>query len=130
MTAQELLKMIETVDPNDKAKLDEIDARVWCYINDREYFEHDDEKVWFYLGGIARTYVCYDNYTRSRDALKQIRPDGWHPSVWTYDGGSRCIISGYVGGVLYEFDSKILKTEELSELHAIIQAIEHERTKK
>jgi hypothetical protein len=33
MTAAEtILKIIENVDPADTAKLDEIDARVWCWL--------------------------------------------------------------------------------------------------
>lgn len=32
MSAAEILKLIETVDPDDTARLDEIDARVWCYL--------------------------------------------------------------------------------------------------
>ena len=30
--AETILKMIETVDPADTTKLDEIDARVWCSV--------------------------------------------------------------------------------------------------
>lgn len=36
-TAQEILKLIESVDPADTAKLDEIDARVVCYVNEWKY---------------------------------------------------------------------------------------------
>jgi hypothetical protein len=31
--AETILKLIESVDPKDTAKLDEIDARVWCYLH-------------------------------------------------------------------------------------------------
>jgi hypothetical protein len=33
-----ILKMIETADPADTAKPDEIDARVWCYLSSKPRF--------------------------------------------------------------------------------------------
>ena len=35
--ARALLTLFETVAPADKDKLDEIDARVWCRVNDKEF---------------------------------------------------------------------------------------------
>lgn len=58
MTDHEIiLKMIETVDPDDSVKLDEIDLAVYKYIGE--------------------LHMMLPKVTRSRDALKAIRPDGW-----------------------------------------------------
>lgn len=124
MSAQEILKLIEEVDPNDTAKLDEIDARVWCYIHGERYAfnealsEHGFNNGY---GGITSTKARKARkYTRSRDALKAIRPDGFWPiklykdcNVFRFEltNGSRIASSAW------------LETEELAELHAIIQAI-------
>src|ERR1700730_10498121 len=69
-------------------------------------------------------------YTRSRDALRAIRPEGWHTYAVnvgdaTYDAywGYACQIEGDQIRT-----SGTLPTEELAELHAIIQAIEYERS--
>lgn len=62
----ELLKMIEEVDPNDNEKLDEIDARVWCLLNNQDADSTEELGVpdW-----TTRKAQC-NKYTRSRDALK------------------------------------------------------------
>ena len=68
------------------------------------------------------------NYIGSRDALKAIRPEGWLPFC-----GNRHLKSGdkpfYFGFVTNaaQVISEDLPTEELAELHAIIQAIYYER---
>ena len=142
MTAQKILKMIETVDPNDTAKLDEIDARFWCWLNG--YKPHIHGKADSYNFGYEFTPTrgimfasVYETgrFTRSRDALKQIRPDGWTFEMsQVNDGGdwgceltnlSDNKIVGYFHGTCESF-----KTEELAELYTTIQAIEYERTKK
>lgn len=116
MTAQEILKLIEEVDPKDTAKLDEIDARVWCYLNNQ-----DQESTEF---GVPRWMYAVRSkpYTRSRDALKAIRPEGWR-------------VFNLSEGDMFEFDlgktnARVFRgqaiTEELAELAAIIQAINYE----
>lgn len=105
--AQEILKMIEEVDPSDETKMDEIDLSVAKYLK--------QHKIWI---GIV---------TRSRDALKAIRPDGWFGMIRFFGEYSVCNINH-----VHPFgnaDSQHLPTEELAELHAIIQAIEYERSK-
>jgi hypothetical protein len=47
--AETILKMIETVDPTDTAKLDEIDARVWCWLKGHEYLDIDDDYLEYQL---------------------------------------------------------------------------------
>lgn len=147
MEAQTILKMIEEVSPDDTEKMDEIDARVWCFVNLRD----PESDCW--IGGEKKNqwqaaYMYHDSmeYTRSRDALKAIRPDGWE---FQADVRFACDIKPE--GVLYRFwamlpdwakwnpvdnrwiqniESPKLPTEELAELHAIIQAIDYERKNK
>lgn len=147
-----ILKMIETVDPADTAKLDEIDARVWCYLEGATFgktAQHGGQ-VWclkdgpgFPDGGkwydMDHHYIDKDawdhgrvnhHFTRSRDALKAIRSEGWIVGICL-----KIKPKGYCAG-LYKISGKTdiaieqlesLPTEELAELHAIIQAIEYDR---
>jgi hypothetical protein len=134
--------MIEAVDPNDAGALDEIDARVFCYLSGTPF-----SGLWNY--GFMRSFesgridyfrwIDFYNgpnddemdvrYTRSRDALKKIRPEGWsvesisHYGHLTYRSFWKVQINETLKGVA----SPALPTEELAELHAIIQAIEYER---
>ena len=139
MGAQEILKMIEEVDPADTAKLDEIDARAWAYLNLIGDFTitFSGCSVYYRHNGWnkeARTILHHsfehDQYTRSRDALKAIRPEGWNLEIEVWGKPqARCTIWKRPfcdTGIRF---SRWLPTEELAELHAIIQAIEHERTK-
>lgn len=107
VSAAEILKMIETVDPADTAKLDEIDARVLEYIN---------------ANGIIHRWSSRLKYTRSRDALKAIRPEGWTYSCGFVGHARLCSVKRGAA-----FHAEKLPSEELAELHAIIQAIEYER---
>jgi len=114
--AQTILELIEGVDPADTAAMDEIDLAV---INE---FWPETAAYHIELG--------YNNpkYTRSRDALKSIRPEGW---------GLESIISEKYNRVRVfqthgksNLKSEYLPNEELAELHAIIQAIQYERDNK
>lgn len=69
-------------------------------------------------------------YTRSRDALKAIRPRGWGFDIQTHNHRGdvvswRCIAE--LCDKQVHFSSGVLLSEELAELHAIIQAIAYER---
>lgn len=119
--ASEILKLIETVSPDDTGKLDEIDLLVG---------------QWIGLFPYQQPYTGHpiNQYTSSRDALKKIRPEGWDISIqsydFSYDGKCEpphwsCNISKIGGKTFYGRHKS--PTEELAELHAIIQAIEHER---
>lgn len=130
--ADEILIMIENVSPDDSDKLDEIDARVDCYLNNFEFarialedfiYIKDDE---FECG---RPFTTITKYTRSRDALKAIRPEGWMFTIFPAVINSRGKVKYYVRTRKTDetLQSRTLPTEELAELHAIIQAIEWER---
>lgn len=131
--SKDLLKLIETVNPDDTAMLDEIDARVDCYLK-----KINPDELW--LHGGKRRPAHLDNhfrktlYTRSRDLLKKIRPEGW--SVDTVSAlKDDCLyfdaiiwkIGEVLKGRLLTTKGGFLPTEELAELHAIIQAIQWER---
>ena len=126
--AKKMLELIESVDPDDTDALNEIDARVWCLVNDDWDYETHFKKP--FSGGFTSKngdgkYLKYiPEYTRSRDALKAIRPEGWQWVV-EYIGGEYycCLHDKYLDSV-FSCDAP---TEELAELHAIIQAIEWER---
>ena len=122
---QKLLKLIETVDPSDTDTLDEIDARVWCWLGVQGF---DENRCRFDLEFSKMKFA--PKYTRSRDSLKAVRPErctvqvtkyvaGWAEcclvtefSEWDWTNGFKCLTA---------------PTEELAELHAIIQAIQWER---
>jgi hypothetical protein len=135
-TAQQILKMIESVDPSDTAKLDEIDARVWCYLVGKEYqlaeFLFSSEiglmQQTHYMGKFEQK--TFKPYTSSRDALKKIRPNEWKFDIIQMSKQKKCEFMCWLHKEDKEFQSVFLLTEELAELHAIIQAIEYERTGK
>ena len=143
--ADEILKMIETVDPADTAKMDEIDARVACYLTttyEQEFIEminrcgRNGDGFSFYYKypngeqGTSSHNLCV-RYTRSRDALKSIRPEGWH---WL--NTCKYPDNNYHTNMFKTNDDGVvacsgpLPTETLAELHAIIQAIAYDRAQK
>lgn len=121
--AQTILDMIEAVDPADTAGLDEIDARVDCYLARYSFVRMElsvDEKVYRCQrdNGCPHLFTPL-SYTRSRDALKSIRPEGWEFSTYTHLGESECRLNK---PLVYAGYSRKHPTEELAELHPIIQA--------
>lgn len=120
-----LLNDIENVNPEDSMKLKRI-----------------EENFHRFLHGSVRPVIeeyRIKQVTNSRDALKDVRPHGWYPIGFGKCGyGESEIGMGAFGFVfsLYKPDpfrqdgfvkSKYLPTEELAELHAIVQAIAYER---
>jgi len=145
MTLPTILKMIETVEPGDDKTLSEIDARVNAYVRNLEFVIHEIT----HTGDVHYKYKCDEpppktmhgvawcsgvpKYTRSRDALKQIRPEGWCFTINPHHciaHGPRIIYSEPEVN-FFEHESlsspDFLPTEELAELHAILQSIEWER---
>jgi hypothetical protein len=143
--AEIILKMIETVDPPDTAKPDEIDALVWYWLRGATFVRvTDDGTVAFCEMGLRGSVINeadFPNYSRSRDALKAIRPEGWMFRVsragifhgpeqkfafhkW---GPWECVAdTAHFTITQYQLVAEA-PTEELAELHAIIQAIAYER---
>lgn len=144
--SKSILKMIEDVAPTDKAVLDEIDARFWCWVHGNTFKrmvdEHDDHGFGIFettgtaSSGLYRI-IKERQFTRSRDALKAIRPKEWYFSLFSPHPANtqkmyNCSISTLIENAktLYTTHSARLPTEELAELHAIIQAIGYERNNK
>ena len=128
----ELLKFIESVDPLDLDALNEIDSRVWCFLHGGhiEKARGSGRRIIVTKNAAGNESVIdswdINQYTRSRDALKSIRPEGWYISVTAYLEGGYCATLVNTKG--FKTDYLCLPTEEIAELRAIIQAIEHERT--
>lgn len=118
-----ILKMIDEADPNDTAKLDEIDARVACFL---ENWDYEGAKINSGISCIALAKHSDKKYTSSRDALKSIRPNGWWFDIEMI-GSEGVMVTAYNDKT--KLDHKDY-TEELAELHAIIQAIAYEREMK
>ena len=129
--------MIEEVDPNDTATLDEIDARVWAYLNLK-----DDFKISFHKDCGAITYrhnswpqdersilrhgFSNPKYTRSFDAIHSIASTDFVYNIeFVKDGWGICSYSGI--STEHNGETPSLVSPELAYLHAIIQAIAHER---
>lgn len=157
----ELLKLIEEVDPSDIDKMDEIDDLVAVYIGLYEWVTLDNgDKVLFGVGwkgrlkernvdvakvmlktakefksdGIIYATDRFRRYTRSRDALKSIRPEGWYIWIQQNGNGYRSHLRDFpFVGNRDKLRSKCFEnqftapTEELAELHAILQAIAYDR---
>lgn len=119
--AEKILKMIEEVDPADSDALDEIDKRIWYFIQNKDPID-----------GIRWDGQRPPRFTRSRDALKAIRPEGWRINIAEFNENTTFEKPhGFEARLLKDtfvyVISKLLPTEELAELHAIIQTIEWER---
>lgn len=147
---QELLKMIESVDPNDGGALDEIDARVWCLVrpyifvtksmepygeNNFNELKNDNNGKGYYWCNCFGNKKWPPKYTRSRDALKSIRPDGWSFQMFgnsfsgepTKNNDLKYYAELSRDNPYQSKTSPDLPTEELAELWCIVSAIQWER---
>lgn len=142
--SDKILELIEGANPHDEAVMREIDARVWCYTDlyGKKKFDDLTKGIWdtpywfddsmMDKGGDVRCPL----YTISRDALKSIRPDGWWPQLGFHAAAE---LDGFSfpdrwDCCLWHKDwpfkaCRDMATEELAELHCIIQAIKWEREK-
>lgn len=85
-------------------------------------FKYQHNAIFF-----ERFVTISDKYTRRRTELKKVRPKGWDNITVSIYGG---VATAYISNGMIKKESPELPTEELAELHAIIQAIEHDRTAK
>lgn len=139
-----ILKMIEEVDPNDTAKLDEIDFDVCMFVYrlKRHTFHptiktNDEYKGKFgsswatdkngdVIPNSCANHSTWPEFTRSRDASKSIRPRNYVLKNETCTDEWACVeLSGV--DIEINFKTPVLPNEYLAELHAIIQAIAYER---
>lgn len=138
-TAKELLAMIEAVKPDDEEALNEIDFKFDAY--QKEITPLGNYKAWRKRRELTYSafrepatstsevfYVSAPRYSRHRNALKTIRPEGWQLSIeqrlygkWVAE------LTKVLKGSNPALRSPRLPNECLAELHAIIQAIKWER---
>lgn len=105
-----ILKMIERCnDDTGKEIYDEINARFHLCL-----FPWESAGTWESIKNDETAPI----YTHNRDALKQARPEGWDMKAICY--GKDCNFMLQKDDILMW--SNRLSTEELAELHAIIQA--------
>jgi len=140
---EKILRLIESVslsNPADDETLDLIDARVHAYCSSRTFVangktctdDHTSYWVQYRENPPCKEYGV-PRYTRSRDALKAIRPKGWEKrSGWRTAILQETQVGDCWLAKLYKIDGKAIMsfacpTEELAELHAIIQALIEER---
>ena len=127
--------MLETVQANDTAVLDEIDALYWCAENEVEFVSitmwNFNNPMINYSNPVSHiaTHLLKDFYTRSRDVLKLERPDGWFPQLNRHEQCNLPSIikpEAYTCGLwhpnMLPISTPRLPAEELAEFHAIIQA--------
>lgn len=120
MDHNEILRMIETVDPSDVGGMEKIDDWVWCFLNGYDFTKALQDHTLYK----AHIRGAIEKYTRSRDALKAIRPEGMQFQITCKELYSRL---GYCCRIS-RWSVTWFETEELAELHAIIQAIAYERS--
>lgn len=134
--AKKILILIETAHPEHKARLNEIDARVHAYVHHLEFlrllhpYRMASSRSYYGRGRKGNERIWRGPaYTRSRDDLKGIRPKGWHS--YAAPAGSDCVFPLFQALAQLPSGraalSPALPTEELAELHAIIQAIDYTR---
>lgn len=101
-SAQLIIAKIELAHPSNTAELDKIDQEVAQFL------------------GVAPA-----PYTRSRDALKTIRPSKFWLKIENWPHGPTQVFGCFVleSGEVVAFQSGCGTTEELAELHTIIQGI-------
>lgn len=129
---EHILRMIESVDPADTETLDQIDVLVTEYATPNHFpvdgngnpCTWEQQKAFLIRNGVNPAFP----FTRSRDALKAIRPEGWELVIRTKDGFVFIEKINDKDNIPWKlFLSLKRQSEELAELHAIIKAIAYER---
>ncbi len=133
--ATEILGMIERVSPEDVPGMDALDVKVLCWLNDWQETTHLQDLQHSRVHDPEYFRANYPLFTRSRDALKNIRPLGYNMGIYFgYRGDDKYYFVTGGNQELNPFENPIRTpetfiTEELAELHAIIQAIAYERAR-
>lgn len=101
-TAKLIIAKIESTHPSNTTELDKIDQQVAQFLG-----------------------VALAPYTRSRDALKTIRPPKFWLKIENWPHGHTQVFGCFIleSGEVVAFQSGCGTTEELAELHAIIQGV-------
>lgn len=126
---EKILKLIEETNGVDPQQLHEIDGRVWCYLNGYNFAGVRHDRIYkvdeFQCEIEIFNGVCKLKYSSSRDALKKIRPKDYILEVCTANSWGTASLSGINNENFIE--CPFVCSEEMAELHVIIQAIAKER---
>lgn len=138
---EQILQLIEKVDPFDWETMDEIDARVHCYRTGK-LFKSVKRPLTLNCLMIdlalpddthgERVYTLRDFCSQSRDTLKLYRPEGWIIETRaTWSGNEILFYEGVACQLGSSWAKKLegvrLPTEELAELYCLILVIAFER---
>lgn len=130
---KELLKLIEETSAHAAQEIsDDLDSRVWCWLHNRqrEYFLRNNARLLCVKSlGIDIPDICPE-LSRSRDALKTLRPEGVFGIYQILAKHSWFVATLAIkqpDETFQYFESPRLLSEELAELHVIIQAIGFQR---
>lgn len=136
--AKKILELIENIRPDHHGDITSFVPIIkeWVIKNiDLEIYQRALDNFW---GAIPlRFRNCAPDwdflvFLFSRDALKAMRPEGWHIFIYHFTIGFKAELSRDRASMkpILTKQIKHLPTEELAELHAIIQAREYERLEK
>ncbi len=137
MKVAEILKMIESVDHTDNASMWKVDCYVEAYIRNVPIIRWPHKVTWKHWtdGSYDKEYIemaSVDHphfasvspkpFSRSRAALKILRPEGWKVKSiecnHSFEDLYSCTLFRKEGEYI---SSKLHKTEELAELYAIVK---------
>jgi len=126
--AKELLTMIEGVDLGDSDTLDNMDAKWWCLKNghklQRMVSEESESNRHIVIETDKSFMLRIVLFSRSRDALKQARPEGWMLTVSGGWIGQDCTevfdCHGFNGNGIKYGQVYDRPTEELAEFYCIV----------
>lgn len=130
--ARHILRLIETVTPDDTEMLDEIDARFWCLLNGHKFkrmlnkpYRNQDAPYSFYKSNgewDKRVVSGTIQFTRSFDACQAAMPEGWGIIEMGFmkDGRAYCVLCNEDGAYISSAEEHSLP---LAFLSAIIEAM-------
>lgn len=133
VTHEQLLSMIEQVAASDEKELQRINNMFWCWYNTYEYEEGHTDSVYGSWWGYRKSpnghmqtwpnsyggFIHVPDYTTSRDALKTLRPEGWIFNILNIGSTNGANCEAHYPDMI--IDTPNVATEELAELHGIIQ---------
>lgn len=126
--------LIELVDsnPSDEAVLNEIDARVWCYKMGFDFVKLNSNKTGLrkftcnkyeqdgFKQRLVNSLPTHRSYTRSRDALLQLRKPGWFLNIIGQQDGTWKVDAISKRGAI---NGEAFATEQMAELRTAINIL-------
>jgi len=118
-----IYKLIENVDKDDTATLDEIDMKVV------EYLGLDKFHCTIELNGKQVADAGF-MFCTSIDAQEQIDTEGWQYNINAIDDRVYVTMNWWETGNTVQIDTPKLPTEPLARLHAALKVVEYKRGRK